>query len=335
MQRFDSTQVIPVQFVLFTISVIIGSAVLYRDFQSADAARFGKFFGGCALTFLGVYLITSGRRRGAGEDDHDDLDTEENTIGMIDEERYQDEVEDGDEADNKRRKSSISFASETESPTWRSKRFTSNHGNQSPRTPPSLLSYSSTTSSRFSNAESPLAENPWEAPQERPHPLESTISSPMLPSQTQRSDPPATPQAQQGDRLSIPKADRPSALSRRSMARLTPGPLMSPLSSPLSAVVADNLRKGLDSPSARRRPGPGLRQSRSQRTTRASTDDDMGTVSSPSKANRSPQEAAMEQRLLVGGRAQSVSATLGEFFRLKRARSRGKAVDRNLDDTQG
>lgn len=309
--------------------------MLYRDFQSADAARFGKFFGGCALTFLGVYLITSGRQRGTpGIGDHDDLDTEENTIGMIDEERYQDDVGDGDEADNKRRKSSVSFASEAESPTWRSAKSTTNHGNQSPSTPPPLLSYTSTTSSRFSNAESPLTETPWETPQARPHPLESTISSPMLPSQAQRSDLPATPQAQRSDRLSISKADRPTALSRRSMARLTPGPLMSPLSSPLSAVVADNLRKGMDSPSVRRRPGPGLRQSRSQRTTRASTDDDMGTVSSPSRANRSPQEPVMEQRPLENRRAHNVRATLGEFFRLKRERSRGKAVDRNTNDTQ-
>lgn len=61
LQRFDSTQVIPTQFVLFTISVIIGSAVLYRDFESATAERVGKFIGGCFLTFLGVYFITSKR----------------------------------------------------------------------------------------------------------------------------------------------------------------------------------------------------------------------------------------------------------------------------------
>lgn len=54
LQRFDSTQVIPIQFVLFTISVIIGSAVLYRDFESATGDRIGKFVGGCLLTFLGV-----------------------------------------------------------------------------------------------------------------------------------------------------------------------------------------------------------------------------------------------------------------------------------------
>ena len=50
LQRFDSTQVIPTQFVLFTISVIIGSVVLYRDFESATADRVVKFIGGCLLT---------------------------------------------------------------------------------------------------------------------------------------------------------------------------------------------------------------------------------------------------------------------------------------------
>ncbi|KAL8926092.1 MAG: hypothetical protein Q9172_001920, partial [Xanthocarpia lactea] len=92
LQRFDSTQVIPTQFVLFTLSVIIGSAVLYRDFESATAARVGKFIGGCLLTFLGVYLITSGRSR-ENEDSEDHLDDEEEAIGLVDEERLQDEAE--------------------------------------------------------------------------------------------------------------------------------------------------------------------------------------------------------------------------------------------------
>lgn len=33
MQRFDSTAVIPTQFVTFTISAIVGSAIIYRDFD--------------------------------------------------------------------------------------------------------------------------------------------------------------------------------------------------------------------------------------------------------------------------------------------------------------
>lgn len=91
LQRFDSTQVIPTQFVLFTLSVIIGSAVLYRDFESMDLARGSKFVGGCLLTFLGVYFITSGRVR---SDDESTFSTdEEDTFGLLDGERYRDRVD--------------------------------------------------------------------------------------------------------------------------------------------------------------------------------------------------------------------------------------------------
>ncbi|RPB11519.1 DUF803-domain-containing protein, partial [Morchella conica CCBAS932] len=61
LQRFDSTQVIPTQFVLFTISVILGSAILYRDFETVTPERMIKFTTGCALTFWGVWLISSRR----------------------------------------------------------------------------------------------------------------------------------------------------------------------------------------------------------------------------------------------------------------------------------
>lgn len=65
LQRFDSTQVIPTQFVLFTISVIVGSAILYRDFEDVSKKRAIKFVAGCSLTFVGVYLISSQRQHGA------------------------------------------------------------------------------------------------------------------------------------------------------------------------------------------------------------------------------------------------------------------------------
>ncbi|KAM0428245.1 hypothetical protein ACHAPT_007146 [Fusarium lateritium] len=83
LQRFDSTQVIPIQFVMFTLCVIVGSAVLYRDFERTTAEQATKFVGGCLLTFFGVFLITSGR-----EQTHDDeevlSDAEgvEETIGL-------------------------------------------------------------------------------------------------------------------------------------------------------------------------------------------------------------------------------------------------------------
>jgi hypothetical protein len=61
LQRFDSTEVIPTQFVLFTVSAIIGSAVLYHDFDGMDFEQMSRFMSGCTIEFLGVYLITSKR----------------------------------------------------------------------------------------------------------------------------------------------------------------------------------------------------------------------------------------------------------------------------------
>ncbi|KAF8428591.1 magnesium transporter NIPA-domain-containing protein [Tirmania nivea] len=81
LQRFDSTQVIPTQFVLFTLSVIIGSGILYRDFEKIDHDRLTKFTFGCGFTFSGVYLITSGRV--TKEEDEDDQLAEEGCIGLL------------------------------------------------------------------------------------------------------------------------------------------------------------------------------------------------------------------------------------------------------------
>jgi hypothetical protein len=49
--------VIPVQFVLFTLSAIIGSAILYGDFQKAKFHQVVTFLYGCAATFAGVFII--------------------------------------------------------------------------------------------------------------------------------------------------------------------------------------------------------------------------------------------------------------------------------------
>lgn len=86
LQRFDSTQVIPTQFVMFTIFVITGSAVLYRDFESTTAAKVGQFIGGCALTFLGVWCLTSGRNGGDRQRYSDEDSNEDNQIDLVDDE---------------------------------------------------------------------------------------------------------------------------------------------------------------------------------------------------------------------------------------------------------
>ncbi|KAF7587196.1 hypothetical protein BBP40_007558 [Aspergillus hancockii] len=93
LQRFDSTQVIPTQFVLFTLSVIIGSAVLYRDFENYTFDRAGKFVGGCFLTFLGVYFITSGRIRNDDDESSYSADDEEEAIGLLGADHYRDSVD--------------------------------------------------------------------------------------------------------------------------------------------------------------------------------------------------------------------------------------------------
>ncbi|KAI1324297.1 DUF803-domain-containing protein [Xylariaceae sp. FL0255] len=86
LQNFDSTQVIPIQFVLFTLSVIIGSAVLYRDFERTTAEQAAKFVGGCLLTFFGVFLITSGRNQSDDDDQLSDDENIEETISLRDQE---------------------------------------------------------------------------------------------------------------------------------------------------------------------------------------------------------------------------------------------------------
>ncbi|KAI9467255.1 DUF803-domain-containing protein [Lactarius psammicola] len=57
LMRFDSKVVIPTQFVLFNLSAILGSAILYGDFRTAKFHQFVTFLYGCAATFAGVWVI--------------------------------------------------------------------------------------------------------------------------------------------------------------------------------------------------------------------------------------------------------------------------------------
>ncbi len=328
LQRFDSTQVIPIQFVLFTISVIVGSAILYRDFKSATGDRIAKFIGGCVMTFLGVYLITSGRGRTEGNGIDEELGDEENAIGLVDEERYLDEV-DADAENRKRRKSSLSITFDdipSATDSRRSSKQQAGSGSVSPRTPSRQHSQLSSESSVDSTPSS--LENRWRPSDDvnsdtRPRPPESSISTPLLPSDAQRTDS-STPL--RGANLSTPS--RPSTLSGRSMARLTPGPLTSPLSFSLSAVVADEMRRSSESPSSRRRPRlSGIRKSGSQRATIDSSAETM-TGSSPLKVSQLAENAAEGERPSMPDKSPSVAARLGEFFTLKREKSKGKSNDR-------
>lgn len=74
LQHFEARHVIPTQFVLFTISTIVGSSILYRDFAALGWAAICGFSFGCACTFLGVVVLTCdqpalAREAEAGGDD--------------------------------------------------------------------------------------------------------------------------------------------------------------------------------------------------------------------------------------------------------------------------
>ncbi|CCG84103.1 protein of unknown function [Taphrina deformans PYCC 5710] len=72
--NFDSTRVIPCQFCTFTISTIVGSAILYKDFERMSPGTIAMFICGCLLTFLGVW-ITSYRTDARAESSQDHRNT--------------------------------------------------------------------------------------------------------------------------------------------------------------------------------------------------------------------------------------------------------------------
>lgn len=62
LQRFDASRVIPTHFTLFTISAILGSAVLFRDFASCPPLRILCFLMACSTTFIGVYVLARDKK---------------------------------------------------------------------------------------------------------------------------------------------------------------------------------------------------------------------------------------------------------------------------------
>jgi hypothetical protein len=263
LQRFDATQVIPVQFVLFTLSVIGGSAVLYRDFERTSAQDAGKFIGGCALTFFGVWLITSGRP--PQHNDEDDHETEPEHAIYMDGERYTDNLDDtGDEVSGRTRHSSTSRP--LSPPIDINTRYRDDDSRPSTptiRVVPDPVTPQNPVRSASADIMSSLVANPWTQPNEpevRTPPLNRHTSTPVLPSEVapepmaSTSDPelalpwtptrgksqtdiPTTPGSQLRRLRTV---DRPQG-TRNSIA----GPLLaSPLSTSLSTMVQDLKRGG-------------------------------------------------------------------------------------------
>jgi magnesium transporter len=302
LQNFDSTQVIPTQFVMFTLSVIIGSAVLYRDFESTTLQQGVKFVAGCLLTFFGVYLITSKRENtdGPSDDDYNDANQEE-TIQLIDEE--------ADEAD--------------ETTPLARKATHQSHVPSSLRTPPMLPTPESSEVPSIAVTPADEIPNPWQqsvsdlslaSRSSRPKtPVRSqsdlpgsgqrdstpfftpSTSQPLRRSPSTPADPLSTPtraRRRSTRAASPPKPDPeaaaaaadlapPSTLrrsARDSIQRLIPGPLLPPLSSSLSGIIAESLLRGEGSPlSVRQR----LRRNRSSRVSTADVEDMVRRRSSP------------------------------------------------------
>ncbi|EUC40691.1 hypothetical protein COCMIDRAFT_60562, partial [Bipolaris oryzae ATCC 44560] len=338
LQRFDATQVIPVQFVLFTLSVIGGSAVLYRDFERTSAQDAGKFIGGCALTFFGVWLITSGRPPQHSEED----DEPDHDAMYLEGERYTDDVD--DTGDNVAR-STRSTSRPLSPPINISSRYRDDDSRPStptivvipePVTPPNPVVRSVST-----DIMSSLVANPWthpNEPEERTPPLNRHTSTPVLPSEAapapSTSDPelglPWTPTRgkSQTDVSTTPGSqlrrlrtvDRPQG-TRNSIA----GPLLaSPLSTSLSTMVQD-LKRGAnvryrDPDDSIRRRGSVLGLGSSSRD---NPDDGamMGgtTTSEPlsRRQTRDSQVGASDSAAVSArtGRGRSLSGTLSELWR--------------------
>jgi drug/metabolite transporter (DMT)-like permease len=266
LQRFNATMVIPTQFVMFTLSVIIGSAVLYRDFERESAEDAYKFVGGCALTFLGVWCITSGRSDNNDGDSDVELggeDEETDTVDLVDHEASQN--------GRPSTKSSVKSAptrnglesSSLEVPP--SLIITHDFQPSTPKNPSGLDLDSYSLNAGPANRSAIHASSAADLtatgtdPTKR-SPMHATTSAPIIPTlppprpETPRTtttpalEPPRTPQNRDTNLDPNSSPNRAALLARNSITTLFPdlGPLTSPLSSSLSAIVADSLRRGVD-----------------------------------------------------------------------------------------
>ncbi|KAJ6441664.1 salicylaldehyde dehydrogenase protein [Purpureocillium lavendulum] len=335
LQRFDSTQVIPIQFVLFTLCVILGSAVLYRDFEKTTAEQAAKFVGGCLLTFFGVFLITSGRKQ---QDEDEDLLSEaegiEETIGLRHHEANGDtpaRAAPSPKSQSRRssRLSRVSFA-ETVKPISPSERDSIVRVTSSgAASAPDLLG----------DASSPLAENPWQSswdpstssPGFNKGPSADPAVTPSVTASTPTQSFPSTPLRQPGAPPAYP-TDRPvtprptSALARaashhRSKTFISP----SPLSSTVTTVFKDGFLREDDTPLAQR---SSMRRIRSSIRASLFFNDEDAAGQSAIPAPDDHLHAALHRQETAGShseaddpgrrRSRSVSDALGDFFRPKK-----------------
>ncbi|KAL6864323.1 magnesium transporter NIPA domain-containing protein [Trichoderma novae-zelandiae] len=370
LSRFDSTQVIPIQFVMFTLCVIIGSAVLYRDFEKTTKKQAAKFVGGCLLTFFGVFLITSGR--GRRDDDDDDDDDEEDRLSETDgiEETIGLTQHDGSASSSalpqppleQRRPS----APPPKTPSRRSSRMSrvsfaetlkpgSAHGAMEP---PSTHYFEPAHSPAHLSGDEAhvLVSNPWQGLWVTPDPPRGTrtISAESVLTRSGLGSTPVQPHAlasfkdaqvtptHSTDRPVTPRAAHSSkAANHRSRPFISP----SPFSSTVTTAVKDVILRENDSPEATA--SSSLRRIRSSiRASLFFNSDDEDAVM-PERIAEQPIVPFSDDNLpqalghddagpssstatRVRGRSRSLSDTLGEFFRPKKQKKQEAA---DADDT--
>ena len=365
LQRFNATMVIPTQFVMFTLSVIIGSAILYRDFERESAEDAYKFVGGCALTFLGVWCITSGRSDNNDGDSDAELveeDEEVDGVDLIDHEAEQT----GRRSSNTRSSAKSAptrngFANESSSmDVPPSLIITHEFQPSTPKNPSGLDLDSYSLNAGPANRSAIHASSAADLhatgtdPTKR-SPMHATTSAPIIPTlppprpETPRTtttpalEPPRTPQNRDPNNLDPTSSpNRAALLSRNSITTLFPdlGPLTSPLSSSLSAIVADSLRRGVDHSNQRSlRPLRRNTTSRGQQAHLASTPESSNqarerhSITSGTLSQEEDEELGQLTRAVTSGggggsssrrgqqksqraglRARSLSASLGGLF---------------------
>ncbi|KAF7555224.1 hypothetical protein G7046_g6598 [Stylonectria norvegica] len=349
LQRFDSTQVIPIQFVMFTLCVILGSAILYRDFERTTREQAAKFVGGCLLTFFGVFLITSGREQSHDDDDVlSDTEGVEETIGLASQEGNGQDGPIAKSQSRSRRSSKLSQRSyaDTTKPLMPQH---SNHG-------PSIQILPSHGSHQSPGQESPIHGNPWHdvgGPSTPPgRNVRAFSTDSVLTGCAVASTPglslPATPLRDSNvppvyptDSL-VPPRPGPSPVKSGSHHRSRTFISPSPLSSTVTAVVKDAFLRTTDDARWHR---SSMRRIRS--SIRAglffSEDDGAPGQSNAVHASEDNLASAFEEADEEGAedadqmrrRSRSVSDTLGDFFRIRRKRTKDDYFSSDVEEGHG
>lgn len=353
LQRFDSTQVIPIQFVSFTLCVIIGSAVLYRDFERTTAEQAVKFVGGCFLTFFGVFLITSGRDAGDEDEDmlSDDEDVEE-TIVLAEQDPddplspVQQRRRDSD-AKRSRRSSRVSFIDAINKPLA----VLQDSGVPTSRAPAATQKTSLLPSAEAGESAPLLGTRSQERHSTPVHPgithamsSESAVSiSSATPISSEPPTHPGTPLPQNSalPAINIPQdgsphtPTRPRSASRSHTHHFT-GPLFSPspFHSTVSGLVPSNMLKDAHTvrrPSSRRRPSlrSSLYVSQDELSVEPIGEEEERVIMSAIERSRTADESqiAGEQQQPgkkgVRARAKSLTNSVGDLFGVRRKRDNG------------